>query len=258
MVPKKDGSWRPRSDYRRLNLVTTPEKYPLPNMQDLSNSLHGCTVFSKIDLIKGYHQIPVATADIPKTAIIMLFGLFEYLFTPFGLSNATQTFQRMMDHTTDGLEGVFAYMDDPRVCSLDRQTHLPHLEAFFYRLSNQWSCHKSGEMCCCSPFFGNSWPHDFGGRSGPHSQSHRRKRTLPSPSGHQTTTTFSRHGGFLTPFSAQMRTGLVPFDSSPEGRGQNVGVDRLCTAGFPGCKTPPGSGSATPTPRPNSQTFSCH
>jgi hypothetical protein len=103
------------------------DKYPLPNMQDLSNGLHGCTVFSKIDLVKGYHQIPVATEDIPKTAIITRFGLFEYLFTPFGLSNAAQIFQRMMDRTTDGLEGVFAYMDDSPVGSLDRQTHLHHL-----------------------------------------------------------------------------------------------------------------------------------
>jgi hypothetical protein len=112
MVPKKDRSWRPWGNYHRLNLVTTPDKYPLPNMQDLSNGLHGCTVFSKIDLVKGYNQIPVATEDIPKTAIITPFFLFEYLFTPFGLSSATQMFQRMMDGTTDCVEGVFAYMDD--------------------------------------------------------------------------------------------------------------------------------------------------
>jgi hypothetical protein len=49
-----------------FKLVTTPDKYPLPNMQDLSNGLHGCTIFSKINLVKGYHQIPVATEDIPK------------------------------------------------------------------------------------------------------------------------------------------------------------------------------------------------
>jgi hypothetical protein len=141
MVPKKDGLWQPCGDFRQLSLVTTPDKYPLPNMQDLSNGLHGCTVFSKIDLDKGYHQISVATADIPKTAIIMPFGLFEYLFTPFGLSNASQTFQRMLDCTTDCLDGVFAYIDDSRVGSPDRQTHLHHLEAFFHRLSDQWSCH---------------------------------------------------------------------------------------------------------------------
>jgi hypothetical protein len=64
MVTKKDGPWQPCGDYRRLNLVTTPDKYPLPNMQDLSNGLHGCTMFSKIDLVKGYHQISVATAII--------------------------------------------------------------------------------------------------------------------------------------------------------------------------------------------------
>jgi hypothetical protein len=100
MVPKKDGLWRSCGGYRRLNLVTTPDKYPLPNMQDLSNGLHGCTNFSNIDLVKGYYQIPVVNKDILNTAIKTPFGLFEYLFTPFGLSNAAQTFQRMMDRTT--------------------------------------------------------------------------------------------------------------------------------------------------------------
>jgi hypothetical protein len=104
-------------------------------MQDLSNSLHGCNVFSKIDLVKGYHQIPVEAADIQKTTIIRPFGLFEYLFMPFGLSNAAQTFQRVIDRTTDGLEGVFAYMDDSHVDSPDRQTQLCHLKAFFTALA---------------------------------------------------------------------------------------------------------------------------
>jgi hypothetical protein len=68
-------------------------------------------------------------------AIITPFGLFEYLFTPFGLSNAAQTFQHMMDRTTDGLEGVFACMDGSRVGFPDRKTHLLHLEAFFNALA---------------------------------------------------------------------------------------------------------------------------
>jgi hypothetical protein len=152
MVPKKDGSSGPCGDYRHLNLVTTPDKYPLPNMQDLSNGLHGCTIFLKIDLVKGYHQIPVATVDIPKTAIITPFRLFEYLFTSSGLSNAAQTFQRMMDCTTDGLEGMFAYMDDSRVGSPDRQTHLHHLEAFFQSFSRQWSRSQFRKKCVCNTF----------------------------------------------------------------------------------------------------------
>jgi hypothetical protein len=130
MVPKKDGSWRPCGDCRRLNLVMTLESTPCQTCKTFQ-TVCMVAVFSKIDLVKGYHQIPVAATDIPKTAIITSFSLFEYLFMPFELSNAAQTFQRMMDRTTDGLEGVFAYMDDSCVGSPDRQTHLLHLEAFF-------------------------------------------------------------------------------------------------------------------------------
>jgi hypothetical protein len=99
-------------------------------MQDLSNSFHCWNVFSKIDIVNSYHQILVAAAYFPKMAIITPFDLFEYLVVLFGLSNAAQTFQRMMDCTTDGLEGVLAYMDDSQVDSPYRQTHLLHLEAF--------------------------------------------------------------------------------------------------------------------------------
>ena len=62
-------------------------------MQDLNSRLAGCKVFSKLDLVKGYHQVPAATANVPKTAIITPFGLFEYLFMPFSLKNASQSFQ---------------------------------------------------------------------------------------------------------------------------------------------------------------------
>jgi hypothetical protein len=97
MVHKQDGSWRLCNDYRRLNLVMEPDAYPLPNMIDFAGRVAGCTVFSKIDLHKGYLQILMHPADVQKTTITKPFGLFEFLRLPFGLMKAGDTFQRKMD-----------------------------------------------------------------------------------------------------------------------------------------------------------------
>jgi hypothetical protein len=134
MVPKKDGMWRPCGDFRRLNLVTEPNVYPLPNMLDFSNRLSGCTVFSKIDLRKGYWQVTVRPEDRKKTAIITPFGLFQFWRMPFGLSNAGSSFQRMMDCVLAGLPFTYCYLDDLRVASVDLETHMQHLHLVFARL----------------------------------------------------------------------------------------------------------------------------
>ena len=139
MVRKKDGSWRPCGDYRRLNLATTHDRYPLPSILDLSNKLHGCKFFSCIDFVKGYHQIPMAAQDIAKTAIITPFGLFEYLFMPFGLRNAAQTFQRFMDRLFKHLPFVFCYLDDLIIASRSGRSS-PSFRRTAYRSTQRSAC----------------------------------------------------------------------------------------------------------------------
>ena len=97
MVKKKDGGWRPLGDYRRLNNVTILDRYSLPHIADFTSRIAGSTDFSRLDLQKGYYQIPMAFEDFPKTAIITPFGMLEFLRLPFGLRNTGNTFQRMMD-----------------------------------------------------------------------------------------------------------------------------------------------------------------
>ncbi len=127
IVLKEDGSWRPCGDYRRLNLATKPNTYPLPNIQDLSARLHGCRIFSKLDLRKGYYQISVWEEDIHKT-------LWEFRRMPFGLRNAGQSFQRVMDQVFNGLDCSFVYLDDILVGSASPEEHLRHLRAVLQRL----------------------------------------------------------------------------------------------------------------------------
>ncbi|BHF60797.1 hypothetical protein SprV_0100376400 [Sparganum proliferum] len=123
------GDWRPCGDYRALNSATIPDRYPVSHLEDFAGALLGEAVFSKIDLMRVFHQIPVAAEDVTTP-----FGLFEFIRMPFGLCNVAQTFLRFIDHGLRGLPFVYAYTDDLLVVSRNEGEHKEHLALVFDRL----------------------------------------------------------------------------------------------------------------------------
>jgi hypothetical protein len=125
-VPKKDGTQKLCMDYRALNEVTVKNKYPLPRIDDLFDQLHGACVFSKIDFRSGYHQLKIRGCDIPKTAFILRYGLYEYTVMSFGLTNALSYFMYLMNKVfMEYLDKfVMVFIDDILVYSRGEEEHL--------------------------------------------------------------------------------------------------------------------------------------
>ncbi|CAG9134394.1 unnamed protein product [Plutella xylostella] len=141
LVPKRSDAsgeikYRMVIDYRRLNDLTTDDKYPLPNITDLFDKLGKSTYFSTIDLASGYHQIELEESDKQKTAFSTQHGHFEFQRMPFGLKTAPATFQRAMDSVLRGLQGIhcLVYLDDIIVYSSSLEEHIRKLRAVFDRL----------------------------------------------------------------------------------------------------------------------------
>jgi hypothetical protein len=129
-VRKKDGSMRLRIDYHELNRVTIKNKYPLPRIGDLFDQLKEATVFSKIDLRSGYHQLKVKEEDIQKTAIHTLYGHYEFLVMLFGVTNAPSVFMDLMNRVFHMYLDWFVvvFIDDILVYSTNHQDHGEHLK----------------------------------------------------------------------------------------------------------------------------------
>jgi hypothetical protein len=128
-VKKKDNSLRLCVDYRPLNAVTIKNKYPLPYIDILFDQLAGAKVFSKIDLRSGYHQIKIKPSDIPKTALSIRYGLYEYLVMSFGLTNAPAYFMYLINSVfmPELDKFIVVFIDDILIYSKTEEDHADHL-----------------------------------------------------------------------------------------------------------------------------------
>ena len=134
-VRKKTGGVRICVDYRAVNGVTTPDPYQMPFIEDILDTLSTAKYMSKIDLNKGFHQIPVRQEDKEKTAFCTPWGKFQFTRMPFGLRNGPAVFQRLMDKLLHhDLEYSRVYIDDIVVFSTTWDQHCKHLGLVLERL----------------------------------------------------------------------------------------------------------------------------
>ncbi|GKA32289.1 putative reverse transcriptase domain-containing protein [Tanacetum coccineum] len=138
-VKKKDGSFRMCVDYRELNKLTVKNLYPLPRSDDLFDQLQGSSVYSKIDLRSGYHQLRIKEEDILITAFKTRYGHFEFQVMPFGLTNAPAVFMDLMNRVCKPYldKFVIVFIDDILVYSKDEEEHGKHLKIILELLKKE-------------------------------------------------------------------------------------------------------------------------
>ncbi|CAI7747458.1 unnamed protein product [Closterium sp. NIES-54] len=122
-------------DYRALNRLTVPDRYPMPTAEEIFDKLGEGEIFSTLDLRQGFNQIRIKKEDVRKIAFHGADGLYEWLFMPFGLRNASAIFQRVMDSVLRGLECAACYIDDVVIFSKMEEEHVRDVERTLEALS---------------------------------------------------------------------------------------------------------------------------
>ena len=136
LVPKPDGTYRMCTDYRKVNNVTKTDTFPIPRIDDCIDRIGNAKYITKVDLLKGFYQVPLTDRAKELSAFVTPDGLFQYKVMPFGMKNAPATFQRLINNVISGIDGCEAYIDDVLIYSDTWEEHLQILRTFFDRLSS--------------------------------------------------------------------------------------------------------------------------
>ncbi|GJZ61239.1 putative reverse transcriptase domain-containing protein [Tanacetum coccineum] len=143
-VKNKDGSFRMCIDYRELNKMTIKNRYPLPIIDDLFDQLQGSSMYSKINLRSGYHQLRIKEKDIPITTFRTQYGHFKFQVMPFGLTNTPAVFMDLMNQVCKPYldKFVIVFIDDILIYSKDKEEHGEHLKIILELLKKEQLCAK--------------------------------------------------------------------------------------------------------------------
>ncbi|XP_072172659.1 uncharacterized protein [Diadema setosum] len=210
LVPKKDGKVRFCVDYRKLNSVTVIDNEPIPNVEEIMSEIGEAKYFSKIDLSKGYWQIPVDERDREKTAFVTPEGQYQFRVLPFGMVNAPAVFTRMMRKLLAGLPHVVHYIDDVLVYSKTWEEHVDDLRRVFQRLreahltARPSKCHLG---CRSVEFLGHIVE---GGRVKPTPEKLAKVKSMPRPTTKREVRSFLGLVGYYRKFIPNMAAIAAP------------------------------------------------
>lgn len=163
LVPKPDGTSRLCTDYRRVNTVTIPDSFPLPRIDDCIDRIGSAAYVSKLDLLKGYWQVPLTSRASDISAFVTPDNFLQYTVMPFGMRNAPATFQRLVNTVFADVPNCTAYLDDVVIHSSTWSEHLASLKMAFQRLESAsltltWPSASSVRLLL--PIWGSRWDGD--------------------------------------------------------------------------------------------------
>lgn len=195
-----------------VNKVTVQDSYPLPNIDELIDSVDQTRYLTEIDLQKGYYQIGLTDRAKTVSTFLTPCGLFQYNVTPFGMCNASATFQRAINYTIQGLQGVNSYLDDILIMSNDWYQHLSSIYSLFSRLAEAGFTINLAKSTFCKSRRYLSVSRRWSRHDATQATKHRNHPGVPHPHHSEVSNEIPGHGGILQKILQQLLDSSSPTD----------------------------------------------